>query len=287
MALRLGLIGHGRWGRKIEQTLERIPGISLVVIAKGERPATGLDGVLVATQSAAHAEVALPYIEAGIATFVEKPMATTVADAERMCAAAQQSGAAVFIGHIYLYHPAFAAALRLLPSLGAIRYVLCEGMNNQPRTDSSVLWDWLPHHLSMAGAIFARNVESVAAWSLSAESMPQAAVAKFQYGNTPLISTVSWLSPEPRMRVTVACENGTLLFDDKADRKLTLYGSNGEISNPPCSSELPLTCEMMAFVDALRARGAATEQAEQGLAVVRAIVAAHDFIALGGRSVKM
>ena len=57
--------------------------------------------------------------------------------------AAQSSaeGAIVFVGHIYLFHPAFLTALDLLPDLGPVRYVLCEGMNSNPRRDSSVLWD--------------------------------------------------------------------------------------------------------------------------------------------------
>ena len=155
MALRLGLVGRGRWGRNIERTLLTFPDVSVAVIAKGENPRTGLDGVLIATQSAVHAEIALPYIEAGIATFIEKPMTTAPADAERIRNAAERSGAIVFVGHILLYHPAFLAALDLLPSLGTVRYLLCEGMNGNPRTDSSVLWDWLPHDLSIARAIFA------------------------------------------------------------------------------------------------------------------------------------
>jgi UDP-N-acetylglucosamine 3-dehydrogenase len=141
MALRLGLVGHGRWGRNIERTLLTFPDVSVAVIAKGENPRTGLDGVLIATQSAMHAEIALPYIEAGIATFIEKPMTTALADAERIRNAAARSGAIVFVGHILLYHPAFLAALDLLPSLGAIRYLLCEGMNGSPRADLSMLWD--------------------------------------------------------------------------------------------------------------------------------------------------
>jgi predicted dehydrogenase len=285
MALRLGLVGRGRWGRNIERTLLSFPDISVTTIAKGESPPAGLDGVLIATQSATHAQAALPYIEAGVATFIEKPMTTTVSDAERIRDAVKRSGTVVFVGHIFLYHPVFLAALKLLPALGAIRYLLCEGLNDSPRTDSSVLWDCLPHDLSMALAIFGRDPDSVATWSLSGGSKPEAALSRFQFGNTPVISTISWLSHVRRKQMTVVCEKGTLVFDDKAERRLALYGKQGELSHPAYSDDLPLTREMGAFLQAVRSGRTDTSHIEMGVGIVRAIAAAEKSMGLGGQSV--
>lgn len=97
MALRLGLVGWGRWGVDIQRTLLTFPAVSVIVIARGERPHAKLDGVLVATPSATHAEVALPYIRAGSATFIEQPMTTRAVDTERIREAASRSGATVFV----------------------------------------------------------------------------------------------------------------------------------------------------------------------------------------------
>jgi len=285
MALRLGLVGRGRWGRNIERTLLTFPDVSVTVIARGEKPPAGLDGVLVATQSATHAETALPYVEAGIATFIEKPMTTTVADAERIRDAAERTGAPVFVGHIFLFHPAFLAALALLPSLGAIRYLFCEGMNATIRTDSSVLWDWLPHDLSMARAIFGCDPDRVAAWSLAGGATPEAALAKFQFGGAPVVSTVSWLSPVRRRQLTIACESATLIFDDIAQRRLALHGREGELSYPAYSDERPLTREMAAFLQAVRSGRGDAQQIQAGVSIVRAVAAAEQSIALEGRSV--
>jgi predicted dehydrogenase len=286
-ALRLGLVGHGRWGRNIERTLLAFPDVSLAIIPKGEGPRAQLDGVVVATQSANHAEAALPYIEAGVATFIEKPMSTTIAEAERIWQAAKRTGAVVFVGHLFLHHPAFLAALDVLPSLGRVRYILYQGMNDNPRTDSSVLWDWLPHGLSIANAIFASHPDSVSAWNLFGNASPQAALSKFQYGAASLVATNSWLSPIPRMQVTAACENGDLIFDDKAERKLVLYQGRGSASNLSYSEELPLARELSAFLRAIRSGAADPRQIEAGIAVVRAIHAAEQSIVLGGRSVEL
>jgi UDP-N-acetylglucosamine 3-dehydrogenase len=287
MSLRLGLVGHGRWGRNLERTLLSFSDVVLTVIAKGESPPPGLDGVLIATQSSTHAATALPFIEAGISTFIEKPMATTVFDARRIEAAARRTRSLVFVGHIFLYHPAFLAALELLPTMGDVRYLYCEGMNAQPRTDSSVLWDWLPHDLSMALTILKRRPESVMAWNLSGGSLPTAAVSKYQFGNIPVVCTTSWESPNPRRRTTVACQTATLIFDDKSERRLALYGPDGSITHPTYSDELPLTLEVKAFINAVRSGKADPAQLQTGMTVVRAIAAAEESIRLNGQAVML
>jgi len=287
MALRLGLVGRGRWGQNIERTLLSFSDVSVVNIGKGENPPRGLDGVLIATQSAAHAELALPYINERIATFIEKPMATSVADAERIRAAAERTGAVVFVGHLFLHHPAFLAALKLLPMLGAIRFLQCEGTNDRPRTDSSVLWDWLPHDLSMACAIFGHGPDSVAAWSLSGESKPDAAISRFLFGDVPVASMVSWLSPLASKRMVLVGEKATLVFDDKVERRLMLYGKDGDVSYPSYSDEAPLTREMHAFLSAVRSGNADAAHVELGTSIVRAIAAAEASIDLGGQSVRI
>jgi predicted dehydrogenase len=285
MALRLGLVGHGRWGRNIARTLQMLPDVSVAIIGRGESPPVRLDGVLIATQSATHANVALPYIDAGIATFIEKPMTTTLADAERIRDAAARSGAVVFVGHLFLYHPAFLAARELLPQLGTVRQLRCEGMNDNPRADSSVLWDWLPHDLSIARAIFGCEPANAAAWSLSGGTKAEAALAMFSFGGAPVVSTASWLSPVRRRQVTIACDEATLVFDNIAARRLALHRKNGDITYPPYSDDLPLTREMAAFLQAIRSGRADGDHVQTSLSIVRAIAAAEQSIARGGQPV--
>lgn len=286
MALRIGLVGRGRWGRNIERALLSFPDVSVTAIEKEENPPAGIDGVIIATQSATHARAALPYIDAGIATFIEKPMATSVSDAERIQDAAKRSGAVVFVGNLYLYHPGFLAALEMLPSLGAIRYLLCEGMNDKPRTDSSVLWDWLPHDLSMARTIFGHDPGSVAAWKISGEQIAEAAVLRFEFRNIPVVSTISWLSPVRRKRTIIVCEKATLIFDDNVERRLMLIQKkNGEISYPEYSDELPLTRELQAFMRAVRLGSADVSHIETGIGIVKTIAAAEKSMAQEGQPV--
>ena len=53
---------------------------------------TDVDGVILATPPAHHAPATITLVERGLHVFVEKPMATTLADAEAMVAAAERAG---------------------------------------------------------------------------------------------------------------------------------------------------------------------------------------------------
>jgi UDP-N-acetylglucosamine 3-dehydrogenase len=287
MVTRLGLIGYGKWGRNIERTLRTFDGVSLVVIGRHEPLRRDLDGVLIATPSATHVDFALPYVEAGIATFVEKPMVTSVADARRIAEAAERAHTPVFVGHVQRYNPAFRALLEMLPGLGDIRYILCESANGNPRTDCSVLWDWLPHDLSMAQAIFGTGPTSVETWALSGTSRCETAVLRFRHGDTSWVSTVSWQSAVRRQCLTIAAERATVIFDDRADRKLALHDTQGIASYPGYDDMLPLTKELGAFLDIVRSGAIDRSHIELDASIAQAIIAAETSISEGGATVSI
>ena len=282
--MRLAVIGRGKWGMNIVRTLAAMGGIELIDESKDfdvvlrQQPA----GVLIATPSATHAEVALPFIDAGVPTFIEKPMATTVADAIRIYEAALRSGVPVVVGHVHLYNPAFQAAKKLLPEVETVQAVFWEGMNHHPRIDSSVLWDWLPHGLSMARALFEANPSFAQAWGVGEASRFKAASAKFMIADVPFIANISWVSPLKRHSLTIVGEDNSLTFDDTAERKLSLRNSQGT-SYPAYGEELPLTRELRAFIGALRAGQLDTTQLESEVAIVRAIAAAEESARNAGR----
>jgi predicted dehydrogenase len=247
-----------------------------------ERPA----GVIIATPAATHAEIALRFVEAGIATFIEKPMTIAVADAVRVRDAALRSNTLVFVGHIYLYNPAFQKAQELLPRVGRVLTVMFEGKSSSPRTDSSVLWDWLPHGLSMAHALFGTNPTSVQAWGTGNPLRLEEAMAMYVFGSVLFISQVSWLSPVKRKRMFIKGEEATLILDDAAEKKLSLCEPHG-ISFPAYDQERPLARELRAFIDAISAESKGTTELARGVSIVREIAAAEDSARNAGQLVTM
>jgi predicted dehydrogenase len=74
----------------------------------------GVDAVSISTPPGSHAEIAVAAAETGKHVVCEKPMATTVAGADAMIAAARQHGVRLSLHHNYLWFPENQAAVRLL-----------------------------------------------------------------------------------------------------------------------------------------------------------------------------
>ncbi len=66
----------------------------------------GVEVVSITTPNALHAPMAIAALEAGKHVWCEKPMAPSLADAERMAAAARASGRVAILGYNYIQSPA-------------------------------------------------------------------------------------------------------------------------------------------------------------------------------------
>ncbi|MEX2627253.1 MAG: Gfo/Idh/MocA family oxidoreductase [Ilumatobacteraceae bacterium] len=147
---RIAVVGLGfmgtRWGRVIGEH----HGADLAVVADlradvGRRVADDLgaefvadpleavsrpdiDGVVVCTPEDGHVDVAITAIGAGKVVAVEKPLAHTVADAERIRDAAQVNGGMVLAGHVLRFEPRYAAIRRAIEAdeIGAVQAVRSE-----------------------------------------------------------------------------------------------------------------------------------------------------------------
>lgn len=69
----------------------------------------GVDAVSIATPTETHCEIACELLSQGVHVLVEKPIALTLDQADRMIAAASASGAKLMIGHLERYNPAMVA----------------------------------------------------------------------------------------------------------------------------------------------------------------------------------
>jgi predicted dehydrogenase len=76
------------------------------------------DLAAIATYSDSHAEYAVLAMEAGAHVFVEKPLATTNADAERVAGHARATGAKVVVGYILRHHPSWQRLIAEARALG-------------------------------------------------------------------------------------------------------------------------------------------------------------------------
>jgi predicted dehydrogenase len=95
------------------------------------------DLVSVNTYTETHAAHAIAAMEAGAHVFVEKPLAPSVVEAERVVAAARRTGRKLVIGYILRHHPSYVEFIRQARTLG-LPVVMRMNLNQQ---SSGEAWD--------------------------------------------------------------------------------------------------------------------------------------------------
>jgi predicted dehydrogenase len=91
---------------------------------------TNPDLVVIATYADSHADLAIQAMDHGAHVFVEKPLATTVSDAERVVAKARQTGRKLVVGYILRHHPSWQRLIAEARALGG-PYVFRMNLNQQ------------------------------------------------------------------------------------------------------------------------------------------------------------
>jgi predicted dehydrogenase len=117
-----------------------------------------VEAVVIATPAVTHPEVAAACLDAGCHVLLEKPMAATPADAERLLARTRESDRIFMVGHVERYNPAFVALQRLVdPS--ALFALDFRRMSTAPGRDSSVnvIFDLMIHDIDLALALLDRE----------------------------------------------------------------------------------------------------------------------------------
>ncbi|WP_299954117.1 Gfo/Idh/MocA family protein [uncultured Modestobacter sp.] len=81
--------------------------------------AGGMDAAIVTTPDHTHADIAVDLLRAGVAVYLEKPLATTLADADRVLTTAAETGTPLYVGHNFR-HAAVVRTMREIIERGEI-----------------------------------------------------------------------------------------------------------------------------------------------------------------------
>lgn len=166
--IRLAVVGAGHLGRIHTRLARNLQGARLVGLVEpvasirekvaDEMQVPGfahhreivdrIDAAVVATPTHSHHEVALELINAGKHLLVEKPITSTLAQADELIAAAEVRDVVLAVGHVERFNPALAAAR---PHLGPPKYIEAArtGGYTFRSTDVSVVLDLMIHDLDV------------------------------------------------------------------------------------------------------------------------------------------
>ena len=180
--LRAAVVGVGYLGQFHAEKLAAAPGVELAAVVDAD-PARAkniaakhgcraltdpgalageVDLVSIAVPTEHHHAAALPFLEAGVHVLVEKPIATTLAEADALIAAAKKSRALLAVGHLQRFNPAFRA---LAAAFAKPLFIDCERLSGfkQRGIDVDVVLDLMIHDLDLVLSLAGSEVAQVSA----------------------------------------------------------------------------------------------------------------------------
>jgi predicted dehydrogenase len=332
--VRLGLVGLGYWGphfariatehadaelvwccdrseKALELPRRRFPLVRRTSDFQDVLADQSVDAIVIATPTTTHAELALAALEAGKNILVEKPLAASVDEIDRIAAA--RGDLVVMAGHTFVYNSAVTAMRELVRSgeLGPIQYVDSVRASLGPiRQDVNALWDLGAHDVSIFLDVLPGQpaVVTAIAQDYLRENHPDVVYFAMRFDDGVLAhSHVSWLDPYKVRRVTVVGEERMVVFDDVSpDERLKIlergasydapaeeargqsFGEyravlrEGTITIPRLPNREPLSIQFDEFLAAIRERREPYSGIEQARDVVRVLEAAQRSLKNGG-----
>jgi predicted dehydrogenase len=201
--------------------------------------AVAADAVLITAALPAHVPAALTALAAGTHVLLEKPFAATLAEAQRVVAAAAARRRVLMISQNYRFFPAARVAAALVREgtvgqVGAVsidfrRYAntVARGGHRHYTNQHPLLMDMTIHHLDLLRMVLGQEPRSVIchawnpAWSNFAE--PAAAVATITFADRAVVSyRGNWVSPAPQTAWAgvwrMECAGGEIVWTSRGGR---------------------------------------------------------------------
>lgn len=326
------LVGAGLFGERHAQAYSRHPDVDFVAVCDldgeraqaivtkyGARIATTdfaellanpeIDAVSIATPDHLHHDVAVAFAGAGKHLLVEKPLATTVAEAEAIAAAAREHGVTLMVDFHNRINPPMVAARDAIRrgDIGTPAYVYARLSNTtMVATDmlgwashSSALWFLASHMIDVVRWMLDDEVERVYAVSragilrdLGVDTADfHVATVEFKRGAVAVFEH-AWILPRSHptvkdLKLEILGSAGAINVDGSHNRTLELYTADKatfpDLLAPPTGIHLTgfVLDSIAYFVDAVTTGAPVLATGEDGIATTRIIRAIIDSVAQG------
>ena len=279
--LRVAVIGVGYLGRFHALIYSRLPQVRLVSVVDADPVRASavaseagcaaftdlaaiidqVDAVSVVVPTTAHLAVAEPLLSRGIHLLLEKPIAATRAEGERIVALADQAGAILQIGHLERFN---AGVMALAEHIDRPRFVETQRLGEfvERATDVDVVSDLMIHDLDIILSLMGSELRSVSAVGTPVlTDRVDIANARLEFANGAVANAVASRVSDRRIRhIRVFQEHKYLSLDfiaqtiDIAYPRLVPGASRPEIVRERIQVEpvKPLDREIEAFVACVR-----------------------------------
>jgi predicted dehydrogenase len=335
--IKAGLIGYGYWGPNLARNLAETDGVCLAAIAdaRADRRAAAakrhpgvitcddaacviaredLDAIVIATPLETHFPFARAAIERGKHVLVEKPFASSKADAEALGELAEQRDVRLMVDHTFVYNGAVRRIRALIHSgdLGELLYLDSVRVNlGLLQQDSNVIWDLATHDLSIMDYLIDSRPVAVSAEGTGAAGFghEQVAYVTVHFDNGFLAHFhVNWLAPVKIRQMLLGGRQRMLVYDDthpsekvrvydkgvdvdlrdgETRRQILISYRTGDMYAPTFDRREALALVAREFVDSIEERRAPLTDAAAGIRVVALLEAAQQSLHGRGRRIQL
>jgi predicted dehydrogenase len=282
MSVRIAVVGVGYLGQHHARLLASMDGVRLTAIVDTkpgraeevaskygvagfthlrDLPLHGIDAATIAVPTVSHLDVAMPLIDAGISVMVEKPLASSLADADRLIEAAARRGVVLAAGHTERFNPAVVAAL---PHVSNPRFVEVHRLGTFPERslDIDVVFDLMIHDLDLLLASVKSDVTSIEAIGVNVLT-PRTDIAnvRLRFASGCIANVTASRISREKVRKIRFFQRQSYLSIDTAAQEAEMFRLVAQNGRPGIAGgkldvvrDEPLRAELADFVDALSHR---------------------------------
>lgn len=285
--INIALIGSGYWGSKIVSSLENNPLVGkfqIVDVKNGDtidQIDTDIKTAIIATPLWDHFDTGSKLLERGFDCYIEKPMAETEDQCQQL--KALQEDRILMVGHIFLYHPAMTWIKDNIHRIGKIKHVDSQRLNwGIYQTKTTPMHSLLPHDVSIMLELLGDNVllTEVDNATFTDNQQPDYVNFNMMIDDVSVRVTGSWYWPEKIRKITIIGTQGSIVWDDVANR-VDLY--TGTVvdrrlteltlveSYTPNLTVSPLQLELEHFIDCVNTRTTPKSDVDNAIAVAKVV----------------
>jgi predicted dehydrogenase len=278
-----------------------------------------VEAVVIATPAATHASLVMQALSANKHVLVEKPLAMSTAEADRIVELAAIQHRVVMVGHTFLYNNAVHRIKRMKDDgeLGDLNYIYSQRLNlGQIRSDVNAWWNLAPHDISILLYLMDGELPvSVAAQGLN-YVQPQIddvvfAVVRWAGGIAAHVH-VSWLDPQKVRTMTLVGSRKMVVYDDVSEDKITVYDKGfdmvpvagnrmdydephahkllrrwGDVWMPRVDAQEPLKVEIAHFLDCIQTGKEPVTGGRHARDTIAVLEAGHESLRRGGEVIRL